>query len=129
MVFLIETTLKSLPQNDTIQLDFEKGETTMGCLFEFVFELVFELIYIGYVELMSLIVPKRTYSEARKSKIKRGIKIYASVLLIVLVLSVIMYIQADSVISRVGQVLTWMTLTVMGVQIIAGIILRIFVRK
>ena len=97
----------------------------MGCLFEFIFELVFEIVATIYIELMTLIVPKRQFEEKQREKIKGGVAIFALLLFVCAFIGFVLFLQPPSVAKTVGAYMLFIPLGIMGVQIVAGIIYQI----
>ncbi len=104
----------------------------MGCLLEFLFEIifegVFEVIVYAYMKLMTLIVPEKKITDQTSTKIK-NIVITVSVLLgIILVVGVILLLPPDPAINTIGKYMTFIPLTVIGIQVILGIVMKIIGR-
>lgn len=101
----------------------------MGCLFEVIFEIffegIFELIVYFYINLMRLIVPNKTFSQKTKRVIKNTVTTIASLLLVILIIGLILLIQDDPFIKIIGKYMTYISLTIIVLQIAAGIIMKI----
>lgn len=105
----------------------------MGCLFELFFEIIFELIIelIGtcYIKLMQLVVPNKTFSEKAIRVIRYTITTIAALLGITLIIGLILLVQADPFIKVVGKYMTYISLTIMVVQIVLGIVVKVVFHK
>ncbi len=104
----------------------------MGCLLEFLFEIifegVFEVIVYAYMKLMALIVPEKAITDQTSTKIK-NIVITVSVLLgVILVIGVILLLPPDPGINTIGKYMTFIPLTIIGIQVILGIVMKIIGR-
>ena len=74
---------------------------------------------------MQLIVPNKTVSEKAKRIIKNTATTIAALLGVVLVIGLIFLVQDDSFIKAIGKYMTYIPLTLMVLQITAGIALKI----
>ncbi len=101
----------------------------MGCLLELIFEIfaevIFEVIVHCYLKLMQLIVPNKTVSEKAKQTIKNMATTIAVLLAISLIIGLILLVQEDPFIKNIGKYMTYIPLTVIALQIILGIAMRI----
>ena len=102
----------------------------MGCLLEFLFELVFEILVEAiislYIKFMTLFVPNHKHTDKAQQRIKTGVTIFAVLLLLCAIIGFIMYMQDDPLIKSIGSYMFFIPLIIMGIQIIAGIVYRIF---
>lgn len=102
----------------------------MGCLFEFFFELFFEfffeLFFYVYMKLMTLFVPKETITTTTLKKIKTVVKVFSVLLLVMLIISFVMSISGDPAVEKIGKYILYITLSIVVIQIILGIIIKIF---
>ena len=102
----------------------------MGCLLELFFEIfvegIFELIGHCYIKLMQLIVPDKTVSEETKKTIKNIATTFAALLAVVLIIGFILLIQEDPFINNIGKYLTYIPLAIMALQVLVGILVKIF---
>lgn len=101
----------------------------MGCLLEFLFELIFEVIVEGifalYVKLMTLFIPKHEFSPALRERIKKGVTAFAAILLLIAFIGLILFMQPSPAAKTIGAFMLFIPLTVICLQIVAGIIYRI----
>lgn len=97
----------------------------MSCLIEFFGELFFELITYCYIKLMQLIVPDKVISEKTKKTIKDTVTTIAALLFITLIIGVILLLQDDPAIKIIGKYMTFIPLSIIVLQIIAGLIIKI----
>lgn len=101
----------------------------MGCLFELIFEIVFEVIVeavIGiYMKLMTLFVPKHQFDQNLRNKIKNIVTVFAVFLFLTAFLGWILFMQPPSLTKTIGAYMLFIPLGLMGIQIVAGVILRI----
>ncbi len=86
---------------------------------------IFELVGYCYIKLMTLIVPDKKISDTAKEKIKSAIKIVAGILAIVLVIGLILLVQEKPFIKTIGKYMTYIPLTIIVLQIILGITVKI----
>lgn len=104
----------------------------MGCLLEFIFEVVFEgvfeLIVYAYMKLMTLIVPEKTITDQTATKIKNIVITVSALLGVVLVVGVILLLPPDPAINTIGKYMTYVPLTIIGIQVILGIVMKIIGR-
>ena len=102
----------------------------MGCLLELFFEIfvegIFELIGLCYIKLMHLIVPDKTISEKTENTIKNIATTFAVLLAVVLITGLILLVQEDPFINNIGKYLTYISLTMMALQVLVGIWVKIF---
>lgn len=97
----------------------------MGCLFELLFELLIEVIFAIYIKLMTLFVPDYQYDKKTQEKIKKGVTVFAALLLFCAIIGFILYINSDPTIKAVGSYMLFVPLIIIGIQIISGIIYKI----
>ena len=101
----------------------------MGCLLELFFEIfvegLFELIGHCYIKLMQLIVPDKTVSDKARRTIKNIATTFAVLLAIVLIIGVVFLIQEDPLIKNIGKYMTYIPLTIMALQVLVGILIKI----
>ncbi|MBP3478418.1 MAG: hypothetical protein J6K03_02910 [Oscillospiraceae bacterium] len=101
----------------------------MGCLLELFFEIfvegLFELIGHCYIKLMQLIVPDKTVSDKARRTIKNIATTFAVLLAIVLIIGVVFLIQEDPLIKNIGKYMTYIPLTIMALQVLVGILVKI----
>ena len=107
----------------------------MGCLFEILFEVFLEAVFEGlmwcYIKLMQLIVPEKNISNKTKNTIKKIITATSAILFIFLIIGAILWVQNDIIIKNIGKYMTLIPLTLIVLEILLGIILKIasFLRK
>ena len=95
-------------------------------IFEIIFELIIELVLHGYMKLMTLILPEHQFSPKLEEKVRKGVTVYAVLLFLFVIFGFIFFIQeVESVLKAVGGYMLFISLGIIGVQIIAGIIYRI----
>ncbi|MBQ7330679.1 MAG: hypothetical protein IJW94_02665 [Oscillospiraceae bacterium] len=101
----------------------------MGCLLELFFEIfvegMFELVGHCYIKLMQLIVPDKTISEKTKKTIKNIATTFAALLAVVLIIGFVLLLQEDPFIENIGKYMTYIPLSIMVLQILLGIIVKI----
>ena len=101
----------------------------MGCLAELFFEIfaeaLFELIGYCYIKLMQLVVPDKTVSEIAKKRIKNTATAIAALLAVVLIIGFILFVQDDPLIKSIGKYMTFISLAIMVLQVLAGIVIKI----
>lgn len=104
----------------------------MGCLVEMIAEVFvegfFELIGYCYIRLMTLIIPDKQITEKTKNRLKRCIKVFAAILGIALIVGLIFLIQDDLVIKNIGKYMILISLSIIGLQIFLGMIVKIITR-
>lgn len=100
----------------------------MGCLLELFFEIfvegIFELIGYCYIKLMQLIVPDKKVSEKTKKTIRNIATTFAVLLAVVLIIGFILLVQEDLFITNIGKYMTYIPLSIMALQILLGIIVK-----
>lgn len=101
----------------------------MGCLFELIFEVVFEIILEAvlaiYTKLMTLLVPNHSFDKKLRERMKKGVTIFALLLLLCALIGFFLFVQPPSVVKTVGAFMLFVPLGMMCVQILAGMIYRI----
>ena len=101
----------------------------MGCLLELFFEIfvegIFELIGYCYIKLMKLIVPDKKVSEKTKKTIRNIATTFAVLLAVVLIIGFILLVQEDLFVKNIGKYMTYIPLSIMVLQILLGIIVKI----
>ncbi len=101
----------------------------MGCLLELFFEIfvegIFELIGYCYIKLMQLIVPDKEVSEKTKKTIRNIATTFAVLLAVVLIIGFILLVQEDLFVKNIGKYMTYIPLSIMVLQILLGIIVKI----
>ncbi len=101
----------------------------MGCLLELFFEIfvegMFELVGHCYIKLMQLIVPDKTNSEKTKKTIKNIATTFAALLAVVLIIGFVLLLQEDPFIENIGKYMTYIPLSIMVLQLLLGIIVKI----
>lgn len=101
----------------------------MGCLLELFFEIfvegIFELIGYCYIKLMQLIVPDKKVSEKTKKTIRNIATTFAALLAVVLIIGFVLLLQEDPFIENIGKYMTYIPLSIMVLQILLGIIVKI----
>ena len=100
----------------------------MGCLVELIFEVIFQMIFDCYIELMQLIVPDNIVSEKTKKIIKNTVTTIASLSMAFLIIGLVLILPDDPSIKIVGKYMTFIPLTIIVLQIILGIVVRIVKR-
>ena len=100
----------------------------MGCLWEMFFEIlvegVFELIGYGCIKLICRLVPNKTISDRTKRIIKYIVMSTVALWAIVLIIGLILLMQNDPSIRNIGKNMTCILLSVIVLQIIFGIIIK-----
>ena len=101
----------------------------MGCLLELFFEIfvegIFELIGYCYIKLMQFIVPDKKVSEKTKKTIRNIATTFAVLLAIVLIIGFILLVQEDLFVKNIGKYMTYIPLSIIVLQILLGIIVKI----
>ena len=101
----------------------------MGCLLELFFEIfvegIFELIGYCYIKLMQFIVPDKKVSEKTKKTIRNIATTFAVLLAVVLIIGFILLVQEDLFVKNIGKYMTYIPLSIMVLQILLGIIVKI----
>lgn len=104
----------------------------MGCLVELFFEIfvevTVELIGYCYIKLMCLIVPNKIVSAHTKRIIKNIVITVAALLGVILIIGLIFLIQEDLFVKKIGKYMTYIPLSIMVLQIVLGVIVKIFNR-
>lgn len=101
----------------------------MGCLLELFFEIfvegIFELIGYCYIKLMQLIVPDKKVSEKTKKTIRNIATTFSVLIAVVLIIGFILLVQEDLFVKNIGKYMTYIPLSIMVLQILLGIIVKI----
>ena len=101
----------------------------MDLILELIVELVFELVCEGvvfiYLKLMCLIVPQKKNDPCGRENAEHTVKIFSVILMVIIFVGLIFIISGDSTFHTVGLFMTYIPLSVISVQIIAGICLKI----
>lgn len=101
----------------------------MGCLLELIFELfvegIFELIGHCYIKLMQLIVPDKTVSEKATKTIRKIATTFAALLAIVFIIGLVLFVQEEPYFKNIGRHMTYISLTIMAVQVLLGILVKL----
>lgn len=101
----------------------------MGCLFEFIFEIFFELIIEGWVALMMCIVPEKMENKKIHKILKTSVGAFSGILLLSMVIGVFTLISDDTYTKTIGKYLFFIPLGISVIQIIIGIMVRIYKGK
>ncbi len=105
----------------------------MGCVIEFLIEffveLFLEIILYGWFALMQLIVPKRYFNDRFERIVKIIVGIITALLFIGMIIGLIFMFVDDIGLQDLGFYIFIVALGVSIAQIIAGIIVRILVKK
>lgn len=105
----------------------------MGCLFEFLFELfgefLFELIGEGHIYLMTLVTRNTALPEARRKKLENIAKVFSILLLLAALAGLILVWipECTPEFRTVGQWLLIVCLSLIGIQILVGIICKLLI--
>ena len=104
----------------------------MGCLFEFLFELVFEVILelvVGlYLKLMLMVVPRHTFNACTRKKVKTVVTVIAVLAMASLIIGLLLWASGQPFVQSVGRYMTFVPLSIMGVHLVLGIVVRIVSR-
>ena len=102
----------------------------MGCLLEFFMEFIFEIaveaIGCAYIKLVTLILPRHTFSPRFRKRLDNTVTIVFDLLGVVLIVGACFLVQKDQLFHRIGQFITFIPLALIGVQVLAGIIVKVF---
>ena len=102
----------------------------MGCLLEFFVEFILEIaveaIGCAYIKLVTLMLPRHTFSPRFRKRLDNTVKIVFVLLGVVVVVGICFLVQEDHIFHRIGQYMTFIPLALIGVQILAGIIIKVF---
>ncbi len=101
----------------------------MGCLTEMFVEIFIEgvlnLVMYVYLKLAHVFVPDKEISEMTKNKIKNVITTISVLLTLTLFIGVIFLLTDDSRFSAAGKCMTFIPLSIIGGQVVLGIIVTI----
>lgn len=101
----------------------------MGCLFEFFFEVFIEgilnVVMHIYLKLSYIFIPQKEISKKTKNKIRDIITTISVFLFLSLFIGVIFLLSPDAIINIIGKYLTFIPLSIIGMQIILGIIVTV----
>jgi len=90
---------------------------------------IVELIGWSYIKLMQLFIPEKTLTEKAVKIIRIAAETIAIVLFFALVIGLVLWAQDDKTIKNVGEVLTYVSLSIIALQIVLGICTKIIRRK
>ena len=100
----------------------------MGCIL-FSLELLFESIIEGWFFLMEWIVPEHYISHTARIVLKIVIRIFSTLLFLMMFLGVFAIISDDEYTNKFGRYMFFIPLCISAVQIFFGIIVRIISKK
>ena len=99
----------------------------MGCFFEIVLEMLIEgILYVVmsvYQKIAHVLVPNQEISQKTKHKIRDVLTIISVFLTLILFLGVIFLLPGDSKINMVGRYMTFVPLSILGLQVILSVII------
>lgn len=100
----------------------------MECLFEFFVEFIGEAVIEGvgclYMWLMRRIIPEKTLSPDAEKRVRRIVTVYSALLLVSLIVGVVFLLSNKFIV--LGKCMTFIPLSLIGLQLVAGIAFRIF---
>jgi len=94
-------------------------------LFEIFIEGILELVGYCYIKLLTFLVPDKIISNTSKKKIEKIIKIISGILAIVMIVGLPFLICDEPFIKTIGKYMTFIPLTIIILQIILGITVKI----
>ena len=101
----------------------------MGCLLEFITEIVaegvIEFFAYCYLQMMLLIVPDKAVTEKTKKITKIIATTMAAVLFVTVIVGLGFFVQEDPAASNVGKYVLAVSLSVIVLQVLLGITMRI----
>ncbi len=101
----------------------------MGCFLELLFEIliqgVLSLVMSVYLKVAHFWVPQKEISARTKFKIQNVITVISVLLVLSVVLGLVFLLPPDEKWNTVGKYMTWIPLSVIGVQILLGIFVLI----
>lgn len=97
----------------------------MGCLFE----LFGELVVDGYVELMSLVLPRKKLGRKARSVLELVVEIFSILLLVCILFGAIQCFETDPWERMVGKYMVWIPVGIIVSQIALGIVVRVIAGK
>ena len=86
---------------------------------------IIELFGYCYIKLMQLIVPNKTVSEKAKRIIKGIATTIAALLVVFIIIGLVLLVQDDPFVKTVGRYMIYIPLTMIILQIAAGIVVKI----
>ena len=105
----------------------------MGCILDFLLDVLLEgfieLVLYGYLTLMSWIVPDKAFTPQAEKAVKRVVLIFSGILLLLILIGLALLIQEDPVIVTIGKHMTYIPLAIIGVQVLLGMIVKLFRKK
>ena len=97
----------------------------MGCLLELVGDMVVDV----YLEMMCWILPEKKWSEKTRFILEVLVSLFAVLLFICIVFGILLQQQDGEVARTAGRYMAVVPLAIIGVQIIAGIVIRLIVKR
>ena len=102
----------------------------MGCLMEILFEVllegVLELVMYLYTKLVSIFIPEKVISEKTRKVVKVVAVVFCTIMICCLVCGIFLFLAPEnSTEHTVGAYMTFIPLTVLGIQIVLGIALLV----
>ena len=101
----------------------------MGCLFEIFFEILIEgilsLVMSVYLKVAYILVPNKEVTEKEKDRVKNIITTVSAILVLILFIVVILLLSGEESFSTFGKYMTFIPLSVIGLQIILSVVVLI----
>ena len=101
----------------------------MGCLFEVFVEMFIEgivyLVMFVYLKVAYVLVPSKEISPKVENKIRNIITTVSVLLALTLFIGVILLLPGDSIFNTIGKYMTFISLSVLGLQVVLSIVIMI----
>ena len=101
----------------------------MGCLFELFMEIFIEgilnLVMFVYLKAAHILVPNKVISLKVENKIRNIITTVSVLLVLTLFIGIIFLLLDDTIFNTIGKYMTFMPLSIIGLQIVLSIIVMI----
>ena len=98
----------------------------MGCLFEIFAEIFIEgilnLVMFVYLKVAQILVPSKALSPKAEDKIRNTIRTVSALLVLTLFIGVIFLLPDDGMFNTIGKYMTFIPLSVIGLQVVLGVI-------
>ena len=101
----------------------------MGCLFEMFIEIFIEgilnLVMFIYLKLAHMLVPNKKIPKKTETKVRNIITIVSVLLVLSLFIGLIFLLPDDAVFNAIGKYMTFIPLSIIGLQVVLSIIVMI----
>ena len=101
----------------------------MGCLFDIFIQIFIEgilnLVIFIYLKLAHMLVPNKKISEKTETQVRDIITIVSGLLFLSLCIGLILLLPDDAALNAIGKYMTFIPLSIIGLQVILSIVVMI----